>query len=862
MALTLGCPRRATERPYAPGVSELAQSRAQRPFRVVSPFKPTGDQPSAITALSKRVNAGERFSCLLGATGTGKTFTMANVIARVGKPTLILSHNKTLAAQLYEEMKELFPHNAVSYFVSYYDYYQPEAYIPSRDIYIEKDSSRNDDLDKLRLAATSNILSRRDTIVVASVSCIFGLGSPETYGSRVLSLVVGAPIVRRDMLLSLNAMQYKRSDMEFERGMYRVRGDTIDIRPAYETFAVRVELFGDEITALRVIDPVSGEEKSDERRYFLFPAAHYVTDESRMELILQGIRDELKGRVDQLRSEGRLLEAQRLLARTKYDLEMLEETGICNGIENYSRHLDGRLPGERPWTLLDYLDYAPVAGNRGSTGTPGGADFQSASGDVQAADWKSAPLNAPAPLCASAAQSPTLDAPEYGPDRGRKTRPPNLSDWLLIVDESHVTVPQVRAMFNGDKARKTVLVEHGFRLPSALDNRPLRFEEFESVVPRVLFVSATPGPYELEKVGGEVAEQVIRPTGLLDPVIEIKPAKGQVPDLIERCIKRAAAGERVIVTALTKRLCEDLTNYLHEKGLRVRYLHSEIETLERIEILTDLRKGEFDVLVGVNLLREGLDLPEVSLVAILDADKEGFLRSATSLIQQIGRAARNVHASVVMYADTMTPSMSAAIDETDRRRAKQQAYNTLHGITPKTIEKAIRRGMELEVRANRTAREVVQREEEDFEAGELVRLLEGEMLEAAGKMEFEKAARLRDQAAALKKGTLPSGGALGTGTRLKRSQVDGDGDEASPAERKAGMPGVRANRRSKGRGAAPTKSTGGGAAAGWGGAGTRAKGRDGKTNPANQPLRPKRGKSGEGGEGNSASGGAAEGASE
>ena len=804
----------------------------QRPFQVVAPFAPTGDQPGAIEALSRRVNAGERFSCLLGATGTGKTFTMANVIARVGKPTLILSHNKTLAAQLYEEMKELFPHNAVSYFVSYYDYYQPEAYIPSRDIYIEKDSSRNDDLDKLRLAATSNILSRRDTIVVASVSCIFGLGSPETYGSRVLSLVVGAPIVRRDMLLSLNAMQYKRSDMEFERGMYRVRGDTIDIRPAYETFAVRVELFGDEITSLRIIDPVSGEEKSEERRYFLFPAAHYVTDETRMEQILQGIRDELKGRVDQLRSEGRLLEAQRLLARTKYDLEMLEETGICNGIENYSRHLDGRLPGERPWTLLDYLDYAPAADGAGAW-----------------ADGTSAPPGA-------ATAPPPPEQPEFGPDRGRKLRPPNFNDWLLIIDESHVTVPQVRAMFNGDKARKTVLVEHGFRLPSALDNRPLRFEEFESVVPRVLFVSATPGPYELEKVGGEVAEQVIRPTGLLDPVIEIKPAKGQVPDLIERCIKRAAAGERIIVTALTKRLCEDLTNYLHEKGLRVRYLHSEIETLERIEILTDLRKGDFDVLVGVNLLREGLDLPEVSLVAILDADKEGFLRSATSLIQQIGRAARNVNASVVMYADTMTPSMSAAIEETDRRRAKQQAYNAAHGITPRTIVKAIRRGMELEVRANRTAREAVKREEEDFEAGELVRMLEEEMLDAAGKMEFEKAAKLRDQAAALKKGTLPTGGALSAGARLKRSQIDGEGDEASPAQRKAGMPGVRANRRSKGRGVAPTKGEKDNRAAGWGGAGTRRRGQDGKTNPAVPPLRPKRGKDG------GSRDGAADGASE
>jgi len=738
---------------------------SDRPFEIVSPFKPMGDQPAAIAQLVESFRRGERYACLLGATGTGKTFTMANVIAALGKPTLILSHNKTLAAQLYEEMKELFPHNAVSYFVSYYDYYQPEAYIPSRDIYIEKDSSKNDDLDKLRLAATSNILSRKDVIVVASVSCIFGLGSPETYGSKVLSIQKGARIDRRAFLLALNAMQYKRSEVEFQRAQFRVRGDMIEVWPAYEQYAVRVELFGDEIEAVRLVNPTSGEELAEEQRFFLFPAAHYVTEEARMEIILTAIRGEMDARVTELRGQGKLLEAQRLLARTKYDLEMLAEVGVCNGVENYSRHLDGRQPGERPWTLMDYFDYGPAGrfsmGGVGLPATPGRD-----------------PLSPMTPATRG----------EVGPGE---------RNWTLIIDESHVTTPQVRAMFNGDRARKTVLVEHGFRLPSAIDNRPLTFEEFERIVPQVLFVSATPAKYELEKVGGEVAEQVIRPTGLLDPTIEIKPAKGQVPDLIERCIARVGAGERVIVTALTKRLCEDLTLYLHEKGLRVRYLHSEIETLERLEILTDLRLGNFDVLVGVNLLREGLDLPEVSLVAILDADKEGFLRSATSLIQQIGRAARNVNAHVVMYADVMTPSMQQAIGETDRRRAKQQAYNAANGITPRTIEKAIRRGMEMELKAGRTAREAVKSKEPEFEQAELVRMLEDEMIEAAQNLEFEKAARLRDQAAAIKSGKLGTGVA-----KLKRSDVDGSGGggrDGGDSERKAGMPGVRANRRSKGK---------------------------------------------------------------
>lgn len=723
-----------------------------------------GDQPTAIETLVDRIGGapgrpGEKFSCLLGATGTGKTFTIANTIERLQKPTLILSHNKTLAAQLYEEMKELFPHNAVSYFVSYYDYYQPEAYIPQRDIYIEKDASRNDDLDKLRLAATSNILSRRDTIIVASVSCIFGLGSPESYGAKVLTLMRGMTVDRRRLMLALDAMQYKRSEMEFTRGMFRVRGEVVDIFPAYETYAIRVELFGDEVEHIRLINPVSGEELAEEDKVFIFPAKHYVMPEDRLKQAIADIRAELDGRVMQLRHEGKLLEAQRLLARTKYDLEMIEEVGFCQGIENYSRHLDGRPPGAKPWTLMDYFDYAPEPFSEEQQATPTGEH---------------------------------ADRHLY-----RLTRRPE-HDWLLVIDESHVTLPQVRAMFNGDQMRKQVLVDHGFRLPSAMDNRPLKFDEFEQVVPQVLFVSATPGDYELERVGGVIAEQVIRPTGLLDPTIEIKPAKGQVPDLLERVKERVKSGERVLVTALTKRLCEDLTNYIHEQGLRVRYLHSEIETLERLEILNDLRKGDFDVLVGVNLLREGLDLPEVSLVCILDADKEGFLRSGRSLIQQIGRAARNVNAHVVMYADEMTPSMSAAIGETNRRRAKQEAYNAEHGITPQTIIKSIRQGMALELQATRTARSAAKLSEPEFELGELVATLEGEMLEAAASMEFEKAARLRDQVAQLKAG---KGAATGKGSKdkLRRSDVDG-GEGAKSTERKAGMPGVRPTKKGKKKG--------------------------------------------------------------
>ncbi|HLO42066.1 MAG TPA: excinuclease ABC subunit UvrB [Phycisphaerales bacterium] len=728
-----------------------------------------GDQPTAIAKLTQDLRAGRPAACLLGATGTGKTFTMANVIANLNKPTLIISHNKTLAAQLYEELKEFFPHNSVNYFVSYYDYYQPEAYIPQRDIYIEKDSSRNDDLDQLRLSATSNILSRRDTVVVASVSCIFGLGSPEAYGQKVLTITRGSRIDRRAFLLQLNSMQYQRSEIEFKRGQFRVRGDALEVWPAYEKYSVRVELFGDEIDRVDLVNPTSGEVLAAESQFFLFPAVHYVTPEDQMQRILSEIRAEMDARVMQLRHEGKLLEAQRLIARTKYDLEMLEETGICNGVENYSRFMDGRTPGERPYTLMDYFDFAPPQGSESRL--------------FAAVPAQDAPRAADGSVILG-----------YGGGPVPPSRRPNYRDWLLIIDESHVTLPQIRAMYNGDQARKRVLVEHGFRLPSALDNRPLRFEEFESIVPQLLFVSATPGPYELERVGGDVAEQVIRPTGLLDPEVEVKPARGQVPDLLEQCRERVERGERILVTALTKRLCEDLTSYLDEQGFKVRYLHSEIETLDRVQILADLRQGEFDVLVGVNLLREGLDLPEVSLVCILDADKEGFLRSPTSLIQQMGRAARNVNSKVIMYADTMTPAMRAAIEETERRRAKQVVYNQAHGITPQTIQKAIRRGIESSLKGRKAAREALGVKEEEFEIDEMIRQLESEMFEAAQAMEFEKAAAMRDQVLRLKKmrdAAGPSGKKKVTRSELEKGDAKPKG--------KAGMPGVRVVRRNKGK---------------------------------------------------------------
>jgi excinuclease ABC subunit B len=641
---------------------------------------PQGDQPAAIDALEKSYRQGQRFNVLLGATGTGKTFTMAHVIARLGKPALIISHNKTLAAQLYEEMKELFPKNAVEYFVSYYDYYQPEAYIPQRDIYIEKDSSRNDDLDRLRLSATTSLSARRDVVLISSVSCIFGLGSPEEYQKMVVPIRVGQSIDREELLKSLVSLQYERNDVTFKRKTFRVRGDTVDIYPAYEEFGYQIELFGDEVDAIRLINPLTGDALSDTDQAFIFPAVHYVADEDTIERAVKTINAELENQLIRLRNDGKLLEAQRLAARTKYDIEMLQEVGFCPGIENYSRHLDGRQPGQRPYTLIDYF------------------------GD----------------------------------------------DYLLIIDESHVTVPQIKAMYNGDRSRKEVLVEHGFRLPSAMDNRPLKFEEFQKLWHDVMFVSATPAPLELELSGGAIVEQIIRPTGLVDPPVEVRPARGQVADLVNEIRARVEKGERTLITTLTKRLAEDLSEYIKQEGFRCKYLHSEIDTLERVDILRDLREGKFDVLVGVNLLREGLDLPEVSLVAILDADKEGFLRSATSLIQTIGRCARNVNAQVFLYADRMTDAMRQAIDETNRRRDVQLAYNKEHNITPQTIRKAIRSALADQLRARKVAREAIHADEQEYDRTELIASLEAEMFEAAEKFDFERAAALRDRVAKLK----------------------------------------------------------------------------------------------------------------
>jgi excinuclease ABC subunit B len=649
-------------------------------FELSSKFQPAGDQPKAIANLVEGYRDGRPYQTLLGATGTGKTFTASNVIAQVGKPTLVLAHNKTLAAQLYKEFRAFFPRNAVHYFVSYYDYYQPEAYIPQRDIYIEKDALINENIDRLRLAATSALVSREDVIIVASVSCIYGLGSPSDYKRMMIRLVKGDTVQRNDLLLKLVDIQYERNDVAFTRGKFRVRGDVIEVWPAYEEFGLRVELFGDEIDALAIINPTTGETLKSMEELYVFPAKHFVTPEDRVRQAVEGIRQELEERLEYFKREGKLLEKQRLEARTRFDMEMLLEVGHCPGVENYARWFSGRKAGEPPYTLIDFF-------------------------------------------------------PE---------------DFLMIVDESHVTLPQLRGMFAGDHSRKLTLVEHGFRLPSALDNRPFRFDEWEKRVRQVLFMSATPGPYELERCGGEVVEQVIRPTGLVDPVLHVKPARGQVPDLIKEIRKRAERKERTLVTTLTKRLAEDLSNYFREAGLRCKWLHSELDAIERVQVLRELREGAFDVLVGVNLLREGLDLPEVSLVAILDADKEGFLRSGTSLIQTIGRAARNVNAEVILYADRVTDSMQRAIDETGRRRDLQLKYNAEHGITPRSVQTAINMGIEDEIAAHKFVQEVAGQNGENYATQEYLEELHNEMLAAAANLQFERAAELRDRIAQLK----------------------------------------------------------------------------------------------------------------
>ncbi|HHW30992.1 MAG TPA: excinuclease ABC subunit UvrB [Clostridiaceae bacterium] len=652
-------------------------------FKIVSNFKPHGDQPQAIDKLVKGLNMGYKYQTLLGVTGSGKTFTMANVIERVQKPTLVIAHNKTLAAQLCSEFKEFFPNNAVEYFVSYYDYYQPEAYIPSTDTYIEKDASINDEIDKLRHSATAALFERRDVIIVASVSCIYGLGDPEDYTDLMLSLRPGMRKDRDEVIEKLVNIQYNRNEIDFKRGTFRVRGDTLEIFPANSSEKVlRVEFFGDEIDRITEVDSLTGEIIGTRSHIAVFPASHYTTSREKMERALVSIEQELEMRLKELRAQQKLLEAQRLEQRTRYDIEMLREVGFCQGIENYSRHISGRKPGSAPYTLLDYF-----------------------------------------------------------PD-----------DYLLFIDESHVTVPQLGGMYNGDKSRKDALVEYGFRLPSAYDNRPLKFNEFEEKVNQVIFVSATPGKYERSK-SKQVVEQIIRPTGLVDPEVIVKPVKGQIDDLIGEIKKRIEMGHRVLVTTLTKRMAEDLTDYLKELGFKVKYLHSDVETLERMEIIRDLRLGVFDVLIGINLLREGLDLPEVSLVAILDADKEGFLRSETSLIQTIGRAARNIDGTVIMYADNMTDSMRRAISETNRRRQIQIEFNKKHGITPRSVEKEVRDVIEATKAAEESVKYGIRTPESKMkkeEISELIDKLTAEMKRAAADLQFERAAELRDKISQLK----------------------------------------------------------------------------------------------------------------
>ncbi|HHZ8669077.1 TPA: excinuclease ABC subunit UvrB [Enterococcus faecalis] len=662
----------------------MIERETSNTFHLASKYEPAGDQPAAIAELVDGVKGGEKAQILLGATGTGKTFTISNVIQEVNKPTLVIAHNKTLAGQLYGEFKEFFPDNAVEYFVSYYDYYQPEAYVPSSDTYIEKDSSINDEIDKLRHSATSSLLERNDVIVVASVSCIFGLGDPREYSQQVVSLRVGMEMDRNELLKSLVDIQFERNDIDFQRGRFRVRGDVVEIFPASrDEHALRVEFFGDEIDRIREVDALTGEIVGETEHVAIFPATHFVTNEEHMEHAISQIQEELEARLKVLRSENKLLEAQRLEQRTNYDIEMMREMGYTSGIENYSRHMDGRQEGEPPYTLLDFF-----------------------------------------------------------PD-----------DFLLVIDESHVTMPQIRGMYNGDRARKQMLVDYGFRLPSALDNRPLRLEEFEQHVTQIVYVSATPGPYEMEQTE-TVVQQIIRPTGLLDPEVEIRPIMGQIDDLVGEIHERIEKDQRVFVTTLTKKMAEDLTDYFKELGLKVKYLHSDIKTLERTEIIRDLRLGEFDILIGINLLREGIDVPEVSLIAILDADKEGFLRSERSLVQTMGRAARNAEGKVIMYADKITDSMQRAMDETARRRAIQEAYNEEHGIEPKTIIKEIRDLISISKTADKDETVVqLDKSYEDLsrqEKADLLMKLEREMKDAAKALDFETAATLRDTILELK----------------------------------------------------------------------------------------------------------------